>query len=274
MMSTAMEGDASAGVLTIVVAAVLSGCSVVPRDRLDESYRLAQTSADGERPAQGPGRGTPGAEPGRRRSGPGRPPAADRARPGDRTARAERRGLPGRPRSPRRRLRAADDQPGPVGRGWSHETSRDGQTSVHSVARPVVRADLAGEAGSEGASGQGRRRGDRSASGRRDRRLWPLTDAGRLLHNPPVIGQPQESEVSHHSDRERTLMKTLSKALCAALLTAVAGPGPGGGDPRRLRRGAECRCLYRAMLLQRRDLHLRQAGRDGLEGQPGELEGC
>ena len=36
-------GRRKAGVLTIVVAAVLAGCSVVPRDRLDESYRLAQT---------------------------------------------------------------------------------------------------------------------------------------------------------------------------------------------------------------------------------------
>ena len=36
-------GRRKAGVLTLVVAAVLSGCSMVPRDRLDESYRLAQT---------------------------------------------------------------------------------------------------------------------------------------------------------------------------------------------------------------------------------------
>ena len=63
-------------------------------------------------------------------------------------------------------------------------------------------------------------------------------------------------------------------------ITALCGAGPRrlrrrrrGRHPGRLRRSPHRRRLHRPLLLQRRDLHLRQPGRHGLEGDEGSFQG-
>ncbi len=182
-------------VLTIVVAAAVPGCSVVPGSRLDESQRLVQSlRAENARlkdqvlglEAQNRDYADRAVDDLRRLT------ARDQAI--ERLERSVRR-LPGRSRSPGRRLSPARRRPGTSGGG--RRDAANGRAAHRRREPPVGRA-------------RGRRRpariGTSFASGpwgwrprvgvRTGRRVGPLTYSRTVPHNPLVIALPLQSPSS------------------------------------------------------------------------------